>query len=114
MAGLAGSTHRVTELIERLTLIKHNHDDHGSSDASDDSLTRVSVDSEESKSGLLVDDKIIDIKSDAEEVFYDLSKVSLKPPGWEKNLITDLSFTVKVIFSSDWLIVCVAIQLLIG
>ena len=106
MAGLAGSTHRVTELIERLTLIKHNHDaNDDSSDASDDSLTRVSVDSEESKSGLLVDDKIIDIKSDAEEVFYDLSKVSLKPPGWGKNLITDLSFTVKVILSTDWLIV---------
>lgn len=87
VAGLAGSTHRVTELIERLTVIRDKEND------GDNDLRRVSIASQESKSGLLGDDKIVDITTD--EVFYHLSKVSLKPPGWEKDLISELTFTIK-------------------
>ena len=97
VAGLAGSTHRVTELVERLVTIKHAEERGDEEDESDDDLTDVttSQDSEDSKSGLLVkDDDNEDLVKTESEVFYQLENVSFKPPGWEKDLIHDLSLTI--------------------
>ena len=87
VAGLAGSTHRFTELIERLQ---------GEEEAGD--LAEVSsVSSEDGlldkeKSLLNINDKIVTVES---EVMIELDKVSFRPPGWDKDLISDLSLSVR-------------------
>ena len=87
VAGLAGSTHRVTELIERLQ---------GEEEAGD--LAEVSsVSSEDGlldkeKSLLDINDKIVTVET---EVMIELDKVSFRPPGWDKDLISGLSLCVR-------------------
>jgi len=95
VAGLAGSTHRVTELVERLLDIKEEEGDADGNN--DDDLTDVSTseESQDSKSGLLVkEDLDEDLVKSEREVFYQLENVSFKPPGMEKNLIQDLNLTL--------------------
>ena len=91
VASLAGSTHRVAELIERLTEINKSEEEE---------LTEIVDDedtwSEDSRSELMKEseDIVPALSSEAETVFFRLEGVSFKPPGWEKNIISDLSLTV--------------------
>ena len=98
VAGLAGSTHRVAELIERLVDIK----DKETSEDDDGELTDVNVseESEESKSGLLEREEIQDLLNPSptkieNEILFELEKVSFRPPGWDRDLLTGLSVTVR-------------------
>jgi len=91
MAGLAGSTHRVTELLERLNFIRK--DSHNLS-----CISIASMEVEEQKNELLKNKEIkhADVVAEKhnDDVLFTLENVSLKPPGWEKDLIHNLNLVV--------------------
>jgi len=91
MAGLAGSTHRVTELLERLNFIRK--DSHNLS-----CISIASMELEEQKNELLKNKEIkhADVVAEKhnDDVLFTLENVSLKPPGWEKDLIHNLNLVV--------------------
>ena len=100
VASLAGSTHRVAELIERLTLLNKNH----RAETEESPLTEVveaggDSGSEDSSSELINEKEDVDLSPRTSvgpgRTFYRLENVSFKPPGWEKNLMTDLSLTIR-------------------
>ena len=98
VAGLAGSTHRVTELIERLKVIKTKEEAGDLAEVS--SVTSEDGLLEKEKSLLDINEKIVPVES---EVMIELDKVSFRPPGWDKDLISDLSLSVRQ--SSNLLII---------
>ena len=100
VASLAGSTHRVAELIERLTLIKNNQE----AETEESQLTEIvegggDSGSEDSSCELINEKEDVDLSPRASmesgQIFYRLEKVSFKPPGWEKNMISELSLTIR-------------------
>ena len=100
VAGLAGSTHRVTELIERLQVIKIKEEEENEDLAEVSSVTSEDGLLEKEKGILNVSDKIVTVEN---EVFFELDKVSFRPPGWDRDLISDLSLCVRQ--SSNLLII---------
>ena len=98
VAGLAGSTHRVTELIEMLKVIKTKEEAGDLAEVS--SVTSEDGLLEKEKSLLDINEKIVPVES---EVMIELDKVSFRPPGWDKDLISDLSLSVRQ--SSNLLII---------
>ena len=98
VAGLAGSTHRVTELIERLKVIKTKEEAGDLAEVS--SVTSEDGLLEKEKSLLDINEKIVPVES---EVMIELDKVSFRPPGWDKDLISDLTLSVRQ--SSNLLII---------
>ena len=100
VAGLAGSTHRVTELIERLQVIKTKEEEEAGDLAEVSSVTSEDGLLDKEKSLLDINDKIVTVESEA---MIELDKVSFRPPGWDKDLISDLSLCVRQ--SSNLLII---------
>ena len=94
VASLAGSTHRVAELIERLSKINQSDESELTEVLGDDEDTR----SEDSSSELIKEKEAAEIlppSSSSVETFYRLDKVSFKPPGWERDIISGLSLTIR-------------------
>ena len=92
----------MAELIERLTIIRNND----KAETEESQLTEIvegggDSGSEDSSSELITEKEEVDLspspRSSLEpgQVFYRLEKVSFKPPGWEKNLISELSLTIR-------------------
>ena len=91
VAGLAGSTHRVTELIERLQVIKTKEEEEAGDLAEVSSVSSEDGLLEKEKSLLDINEKIVPVES---EVMIELDKVSFWPLDWDKDLISDLSLSV--------------------